>query len=138
MNNRPVWIQNIGELATLKSAQTGPRIGEDMNDLGLINNGSVWVEKGRIEAVGTTIEIKEKYESRMEEADVIDAGGRLITPGLVDPHTHFVYGGNREEEFERRLQGYTYMEIMNAGGGIHSTAKKTDDIPYSQLLNRIQ
>ena len=134
MNKRPVWIHNIGELATLKPSQAGPKVGIDMSDLGLINDGSMWVEKGRIEAVGTTLEIKQKYESRMEEADVIDAGGRLVTPGLVDPHTHFVYGGSREEEFERRLQGFTYMEIMNAGGGIHSTAKKTDDIPYSQLL----
>ncbi|WP_455675085.1 imidazolonepropionase [Pradoshia sp.] len=135
MNRRPVWIQNIGELATLKASQPGPKKGAEMSNLGLIENGSLWIEKGRIEAVGTTVQLKQAYAARIEEADVIDAGGGLVTPGLVDPHTHFVYGGSREEEFEKRLQGFTYMEIMNAGGGIHSTAEKTAAASFNGLYN---
>ncbi len=135
MNSRPVWIKHIGELATLKASQPGPKKRADMSDLGIIEDGSLWVEKGRIEAVGTTLQLKRRYGSRIAEADIIDAEGKLLTPGLVDPHTHFVYGGSREEEFEKRLQGVTYMEIMNEGGGIHSTAKKTDNASFSQLYS---
>ena len=135
MNSRPVWIQHIGELATLRSSRPGPRKGSEMSELGLIEDGSLWIEEGRIEALGTTLQLKQLYESKIGEAIVINAEGRLMTPGLVDPHTHFVYGGSREEEFEQRLQGSTYMEIMNAGGGIHSTSKKTDEATFSQLLN---
>ena len=65
--------------------------------------------------------LKEQYADRTDEAEIIDATGHLVTPGLVDPHTHVAYGGSREREFEMRLEGATYMDIMNAGGGIHAT-----------------
>lgn len=135
MNSRPIWIHHIGQLATLKPLRTGPKIGMDMSDLGLIKDGSLWIEKGKIEAVGKTAQLKRVYAGRLREAEVIDAGGRLMTPGLIDPHTHLVYGGSREEEFEMRLQGASYMEIMNAGGGIHATAKKTAAASFTTLLN---
>ena len=77
-----------------------------------------------------------KYGERAAEADIIDATGRLVTPGLVDPHTHVVYGGSREREFEMRLEGATYMEIMNAGGGIHSTTRMTREATEDELVEQ--
>ena len=67
-------------------------------------------------------------------ADIIDCGGRLITPGLIDCHTHLVYGGDRADEFELRLEGASYEEIANSGGGILSTVKATREASESELL----
>jgi imidazolonepropionase len=105
-----------------------------MSELGIIENGSIWVENGVIEAVGKDEELLEKYQGRLEEAAVIDARGKLVTPGLVDPHTHLVFAGSREQEFTMRLQGATYMEIMNTGGGIHATTKATQAASHEVLF----
>ncbi len=64
------------------------------------------------------------YPQLIEKAEVIDASGKVVMPGLVDCHTHLVHGGTREDEFQMRLEGKTYMEIMNAGGGIYNTTNK--------------
>ena len=60
-----------------------------------------------------------------DDAEVLDAGGRLVTPGFVDAHTHLVFAGNRADEFEKRCAGITYQEIAAQGGGIRSTVRKT-------------
>lgn len=130
---KPIWVKNIGQLATLKGKK-GPRTGKEMSELGLIEKGSLWIEDGRIQKVGTTDEIKEFYFNRLDEAEVIDANHRLVTPGLVDPHTHVVFAGSREGEYERRLEGATYMEIMNEGGGIHATTRMTREATLEELI----
>lgn len=107
-----------------------------MSELGLIEDGSVWLEDGRIKAVGTTTELEQQFADRAAEAEVIDAGGQLVTPGLVDPHTHVAYGGSREGEFEKRLQGTSYMDIMNAGGGIHATMRMTREATEEELVEQ--
>ncbi|MFD1030034.1 imidazolonepropionase [Metaplanococcus flavidus] len=129
-----VWIKHA-LLATIKGQQ-GPRSKEAMSELGLIEDGSVWLEDGRISAVGTTAELEGKYADRSAEAKVIDAKGQLVTPGLVDPHTHVAYGGSREDEFEKRLQGTSYMDIMNAGGGIHATMRMTREATEEELVEQ--
>ena len=128
-----VWIKHASQLATLASSTKGPRTKEAMSDLAIIEDGSVWIEDGVIQAVGTTAELEEKYGA-ITDVEVIDATGRLVTPGLVDPHTHVVYGGSREQEFEQRLQGATYMAIMNAGGGIHASMRMTREATTEQLV----
>lgn len=133
---KPIWIKNIHQLATLASDVKGPRTKQDMSELGLIKNGSIWMEDGIIQAVGTTEELEAKYSERLAECEIVDANGYLVTPGLVDPHTHVVYGGSREHEFEKRLQGATYMEIMNAGGGIHSTTRSTREATEEMLMEQ--
>ncbi|MBS4210221.1 imidazolonepropionase [Bacillus sp. FJAT-50079] len=131
---KPIWIKHASELATLDTVVKTARTREAMSDLGLIKDGSLWMENGVIQAVGTTLELENKYSTRAKEADIIDASGHLVTPGLVDPHTHVVYGGSREREFEMRLEGATYMEIMNAGGGIHATTRMTREASEEDLF----
>lgn len=129
---RPLWIKHAAQLVTVAGGN-GPRSEAGMSELGLIEDGSVWIENGKIKAVGTTAELNEQFGEWEEDADVFEAYGKLVTPGLVDPHTHFVYGGSREKEFEMRLEGATYMDIMNAGGGIHATARMTREATEEDL-----
>lgn len=133
---RPIWIKHASQLATLALKGKGPRVKEAMSELGLIEDGSLWLEDGVVKAVGTTVELEQQYASRAQEAEVVDASGHLVTPGLVDPHTHVVYGGSREREFEMRLEGSTYMEIMNAGGGIHATTRMTREASEKELIEQ--
>lgn len=133
---KPIWIKHATQLATLSSERKGPRSKEGMSELGLIKDGSIWMESGLIQAVGTTKELEKLYADRMHEAEVFDATGHLVTPGLVDPHTHVVYGGSREREFEMRLEGATYMDIMNAGGGIHATTRMTREASEEELMEQ--
>ncbi|MGM7724544.1 imidazolonepropionase [Metabacillus sp. Hm71] len=134
--SRPIWIKHAAQLATLASNVKGPRSKEAMSELGLIEDGSLWIEDGLIQAVGTTKKLKELFSDKLDEAEVVDATGHLVTPGLVDPHTHVVYGGSREREFEKRLEGAAYMEIMNAGGGIHATTRMTREATEEQLIEQ--
>ncbi|MGR6898733.1 imidazolonepropionase [Rummeliibacillus sp. BSL5] len=135
--SKAVWIQHAAQLVTMHLPEhVGPRTKGDMSELGLIEDGSVWLEDGVIQAVGTTSELKEIYESRAQEAEIVDATGHLITPGLVDPHTHVAFGGSREREFEMRLEGATYMDIMNSGGGIHATTRMTREASEEELIEQ--
>ncbi|MGM0876353.1 MAG: imidazolonepropionase [Bacillota bacterium] len=133
---KTIWIKHAAQLATLASEVKGPRSKEAMSELGLIEDGSLWIEDGIIQSVGTTKELEERYKDKEHEAEVVDASNHLVTPGLVDPHTHVVYGGSREREFEMRLEGASYMEIMNAGGGIHATTRMTREASEEELIEQ--
>lgn len=133
---KPIWIKHAAQLATLASDVKGPRSKEAMSELGLIEDGSLWIEDGVIQAVGTTKGLEARYADKLHEAEIIDATNHLVTPGLVDPHTHVVYGGSREREFEMRLEGATYMDIMNAGGGIHATTRMTREATEDELIEQ--
>lgn len=132
---KPVWIQHAAQLATI-AGENEPRKREKMSELSIIEDGSIWIEDGVIQAIGTTEELQKQFGDRAADAEVIDASGRLVTPGLVDPHTHVVYGGSREREFEMRLEGATYMDIMNAGGGIHATSRMTREATEDELVEQ--
>ncbi|MGQ7846105.1 imidazolonepropionase [Granulosicoccus sp. 3-233] len=88
---------------------------------GLIEQGAVVIDKGRIEWAGPEIELPEEY-ARHERQDL---GGKLVTPAFIDCHTHIVHGGHRAREFEMRLEGASYEEVARAGGGIVSTMSAT-------------
>jgi imidazolonepropionase len=92
-----------------------------MLELAIIRNGGVLIGDGRVGIVGTSDEI----EKNAGNAEVVDAGGRVVLPGFVDAHTHLVFAGNRLDDFERRARGETYEQIAKAGGGIWSTVEKT-------------
>jgi imidazolonepropionase len=100
------------------------------NGLGLVDDGLIACADGKILFAGPA-----SAASRdLEAPEAIDCMGRLITPGLIDCHTHLVYAGNRAQEFEQRLAGVTYEEIARRGGGIMSTVKETRLATDEQLL----
>ncbi|WP_031410169.1 imidazolonepropionase [Geobacillus vulcani] len=130
---RPLFVRRARQLVTLAGSSAAPLVGEQMSNLSIMENGSVWIENGTITAVGPDDELVRRFADRLAEAEVIDARGKTVTPGLVDPHTHLVYAGSREHEWTMRLGGATYMEIMNAGGGIHATTKATREASEETL-----
>ncbi|MGB2741107.1 MAG: imidazolonepropionase [Cognaticolwellia sp.] len=97
-----------------------------------IENGAIAIANGKIAWLGTQAELP-SFDA--EIVAVIDGKGAWLTPGLVDCHTHIVYGGNRANEFEMRLEGKSYAEIANAGGGIVSTVKATRAASEDELFN---
>jgi len=97
--------------------------------LGVIENGVIAATGGRIVHVGAA-----GTEAHLQPGQRIDCGGRWISPGLVDCHTHLVYAGNRANEFEQRMQGVSYAEIARAGGGIVSTVRATRAASEAELL----
>ncbi|MED1916736.1 imidazolonepropionase [Bacillus thuringiensis] len=131
---KPVWIRHASQLATLAGSSSSPVVGAQMNELSIIQDGSIWLEDGVIQRVGTDEELSLHYRDRAHEAQIIDASGKLVTPGLIDPHTHLVHAGSRQNEFNMRLNGATYMEIMNNGGGIHSTTAATRTATHEELF----
>jgi imidazolonepropionase len=98
---------------------------------GLVADGAIGIENGRIAWVGEADSIAAEWKA----APVEDCGNRLVTPALVDCHTHLVFGGNRAKEFEMRLEGATYEEIARAGGGIVSTVRATRALSENQLVD---
>jgi len=98
---------------------------------GLIENGAIAVKNDRIIWIGAASALTRHPGAA--RASIHDAGGRCITPGLIDCHTHLVYGGSRAREFERRLEGATYEEIARAGGGIRSTVAATRSLSEDAL-----
>jgi imidazolonepropionase len=123
-------VVNIGQLVTLAGPQR-PRVGGEMRELGIVEDGALLVWEGRIAAVGSYAELRSKIPP---DAVIIDAEGRCVTPGFVDAHTHLVFAGNRAAEFERRIGGATYQEIAASGGGILSTVALTRAADEEELL----
>jgi len=124
-------VLHASQLVTL-SGPKRPRVGTELSALGIIHNGGMLVRDGKIETVGPSDEI----EKNLGDAEVVDAGGRVVMPGFVDAHTHLLFSGNRIDDFERRARGETYEQIAKAGGGIWSTVEKTRAATELDLLAR--
>ncbi|MDT8898332.1 imidazolonepropionase [Thermanaerothrix sp. 4228-RoL] len=122
-------IHSASQLLTLAG---GPQRGHELGRLGLIEDGAVLVRGGLIEAVGPSAVLRAAYPNE----DLWDAGGRVVMPGFVDPHTHLVWAGDRAQEFEWRTQGKTYTEIAAAGGGILATVRATREAPLETLIEQ--
>ena len=112
-------VKNARELLTLSSS-----FKEDLG-LGMIQNGAVAVKKGRIFWVGKAEELSKKFFLNRDGREV-DATGKVVMPGLIDAHTHLIFAGSRENEFEERIQGLSYQEIAERGGGILQRLKRRD------------
>src|SRR5687768_9145827 len=102
----------------------------DRGGLGMVEDGLVACRDGLISYAGP----ERDAPRELEAPEAIDCMGRLITPGLIDCHTHLVYAGNRAQEFEQRLNGVSYETIARQGGGIMSTVKETRLATDQQLL----
>ena len=122
-------IHSASQLLTL---QGGPQRGSELGRLGIIENGAVLVRQGKIAAVGDSRDLLRAYPDEAR----LDAAGRVVMPGLVDPHTHLIWAGDRAAEFEMRLEGKTYLEILAAGGGILSTLRATRSASLETLLEQ--
>lgn len=126
-------ILNASELLTLQGASHTPKLGEDLNELGIINNGAIAIRENQIVAVDSTKNIKRlvKPGSRPQ---IIDAKNQTVMPGLIDPHTHLAFAGSREQEFVQKIQGKSYMEILESGGGINVTVNATRKASKNTLV----
>ncbi len=122
-------IHSANQVLTL--AGPAPKRGQAQSDLGILRNGAIAIEGERIIAVGDTLDL---LGLAGPETRKIDARGKIILPGLVDAHTHVVFAGDRAGEFEMRLQGATYLEIQQAGGGIMSTVRATRAASVDDLV----
>lgn len=131
-----IIINNANEVLTMESDVKLPRRREQMSELGLKKEVSVLIEGDRIAMIAPLDEIKQEYPHLVSDAEVIDARGKIVMPGLVDCHTHLVHGGTREHELNMRLAGRSYMDIMNEGGGIHYTTTKTREASFDDLYNK--
>ena len=107
---------------------------EDADDYSLINNGTIVIESNTIAWCGVSSELPSVYTENRPQR--FDCSGRLLTPGLIDCHTHLVYAGNRAEEFEQRLEGVSYTELAKRGGGIMSTVNATRRASESELIQQ--
>jgi len=124
-------IVNAEELVTLAGGGPKPRTGKQMQELGIIRSGSLAIKDGRIAAVGKTSEVTKVFKAE----DVINANGKIVLPGFVDPHTHLVFAGSREDEFQMRVEGAYYMEILAKGGGILKTVRETRKASVEKLVD---
>jgi imidazolonepropionase len=124
-----IAILHASQLVTLGGPKR-PRVGTGLSELGIIRDGGMLVHDSEIERVGTSDEI----ERNVGDAEIVDAGGRIVMPGFVDAHTHLVFAGNRVDDFERRAKGERYEQIAQAGGGIWSTVEKTRAASEADLL----
>lgn len=123
-------ILGCGQLVTLRGPAR-PRVGVEMKDLGIVSDGALFFRDGVIAAVGSTEEVTPLIG---QDTEVVEAKGRVVTPGFVDAHTHPVFAGNRVGEYEKRAQGATYVEIAKAGGGIMSTVRQTREASEDELF----
>lgn len=120
-------IHSSSQLLTLAG---GPQRGHALGTLGIIEDGAVVIRDEKIVAVGTTPELKAAYPNE----PTLDAGKCVLMPGFVDPHTHVIWGGDRASEFEMKMAGKPYLEILAEGGGIISTVKQTRTASIESLM----
>jgi len=134
-------IHSAYMMATMKGHSECPARGEGMSEIGLIKDGAVAIREGLIVAVGTTEEVLAGGWVGPETRR-ISARDKVVTPGFVDPHTHVIYAGSRENELSLKLKGVPYLEILKQGGGIHSTVRSTkqasDEEIKAQTSRRLQ
>ena len=124
-------IIHNARLVTCASNGT-PKRAAAMQDVGLIENGAVAVAGGKIAAVGKSEEILREYESDQ----TIDANSAVVSPGFVECHTHVVFAGDRLNEFELKIKGADYLEILQNGGGIISTVRQTRAASLADLVDQ--
>jgi imidazolonepropionase len=123
-------VINCSQLVTLKGPRR-PRVGAEMSELSIIEDGALLVRDGRFESVGARSEIEALIDA---DCEVVDACGRVVLPGFVDAHAHPVFAGTRADEYEERARGATYQEIAARGGGIRSTVRKTRLASLDELV----
>ncbi|HET7615326.1 MAG TPA: imidazolonepropionase, partial [Bacillales bacterium] len=124
-------LYNIGQLLTMDYESEGPLKGKEMQQLIVKENAWLAIADGKVTAMGEG----DGWEE-IKASEKVDCGGKLVTPGLVEPHTHLVFGGSREHEMALKQQGVPYLEILKQGGGILSTVKSTRETAEEELAEK--
>lgn len=133
MRRIDLLLAHASQVVTLDGGE-GPKAGpEAMNDLGVVEGGSVAIHRGRVVEVGPSQELARRYRATRTLA----CRGRTLLPGFVDAHTHPVFASLREDEFARRCRGATYEQILAAGGGIHASARRLRETPRDELVRGV-
>ncbi len=125
-------IVNASELVTLSEDNQRPRTGKQMLELGIIRDGALVVRDGRIAAVGKTPEITRVYRAE----NIVSASGKTVLPGFIDSHTHLVFAGSREDEFQLRAEGASNQEILDRGSGLLRIVKETRRASVEKLVEK--
>ena len=128
--DKSLAIIGASQLVTLAGPHR-PRVGAEMRELAIVNDGAMLIRDGRVIQTGVGREIEPLIDA---DCEVVDAGKRVVMPGFVDAHTHPVFAGNRADEFEMRAAGKSYQEIAASGGGIRSTVLKTRAASEDELF----
>ena len=129
MEQGNIIIKNAAQLVTCSGYSA--KKGRQMSDLSIIENGTIVITDGKISYVGKDANCPPL--SDFPNYEVVDAKGKAVLPGFIDSHTHFIFGGYREEEFSWRMRGDSYMSIMERGGGIHNTMTATRNASFGEL-----
>jgi imidazolonepropionase len=116
---------------TLAEGGQKARTGKQMRELGIVRDGAIAIREGRIVAAGKTREVTKAFRAEY----VINAKGKLVLPGFVDPHTHLVFAGSLEDEFQLRVEGASYMELLSSGGGTLKIVKETRRAGTEKLVD---
>lgn len=125
-------IDNASEIITIAGDNRSPRKEEGLRDIGLVEDGSAIIEDGLILDVGPRRDVMSSVDT--SNATVIDASGKVVMPGLVDPHTHLIFAGSRERELGWKIEGASYIDIAERGGGIISTVNATRNATFDDLF----
>jgi imidazolonepropionase len=134
-----LFLVNIGQLLTLRSAKVGPRRGSDLNELGIITEGALLCVGGKIASVGTTRDaLRDSWlRNNRRKVTEIDCAGKVVLPGFVDSHTHPVFVNPRLVDFEKRIEGASYEQIASAGGGIRSSLEAVRRAGKKDLVAKV-
>ena len=127
-----VLITGASQVVTLRGG--GPRRGNSLSKIGVVEDGAVLVRDGKIVAVGPRGRVERRAEAK--SAEKMDVGGRVVLPGFVDSHTHLIHAASRAEEYELKIQGASYEEIARKGGGILNSVKKLRAATREELKRR--
>jgi imidazolonepropionase len=127
-----VLLTRIGQLATLEGHSECPKTAEALGNLSIVHDGAIAIKNGRIMAVGPTEEVLSQV-TKQPDLPALEFPMMLAIPGFVDSHTHLVFGGSREHDFAMKLAGKSYMEILDAGGGILNTLRHTRSASKEEL-----
>ncbi len=141
---KPVLLTHAAQLLTLRG-DAAPRRGPHMRDLGIISDGAVLIENGKIAAVGTTDELLKNWVPQVRARllganlgiDELDCSGKVVLPGFVDSHTHPVFAAPRLIDFEKRIAGASYEEIAAAGGGIRASIRGVRESSADDLAQNV-
>jgi imidazolonepropionase len=127
-------VRNVSCLVTAAGGKAGPLSSPTWEDLGIVENGALAAGEGRILAVGPTAEVESRIETS-QKTKTLSGKGRLLLPGFIDSHTHFLFTGTREEEYALRVEGVGYLEIRKRGGGIRKTVSAFRAASDEELLD---